>query len=147
MAPLDECHLKGNLSHLFYKNSSSYPTKSKASKNCTDQGLRFWEDFTEMKNNKISLDDLLNLYIKNGTINASDVMSSSKEDIMKTIISKIHPYKITKRKAKSLQEYRRRAFWVSISFLWHFKCQTWRSKNFWRNIFRMGRLQKWIYRS
>ena len=49
-----------------------------------------------MKNNKISFDDLLNLYIKNGTINASDVMSSSKEDIMKTIISKIHPYKITK---------------------------------------------------
>lgn len=96
MAPLYECHLKGNLSHLFYKNSSSYPTKAKASKNCTDQGLRFWEDFTEMKNNKISLDDLLNLYIKNGTINASDVMSSSKEDIMKTIISKIHPYKITK---------------------------------------------------
>lgn len=49
-----------------------------------------------MKKKQISLDDLLNLYIKNGTINASDVMSSSKEDIMKTIISKIHPYKITK---------------------------------------------------
>ena len=49
-----------------------------------------------MKKKQICLDSLLNLYIKNGTINASDVMSSSKEDIMKTIISKIHPYKITK---------------------------------------------------
>lgn len=40
-------------------------------------------------------DGLLRRYIDNGTIRPSDVVDSNEEDIMKTIIEKVHPFKIT----------------------------------------------------